>query len=74
MALSGATAADADVAPIRTIGSMQLLRFDHPDEIRTVEKARIELVELGELAVETRHLRARLAVVRACQAVGTESC
>jgi hypothetical protein len=26
-------------------------RFDHPDEIRTVEKARIELVELGELAV-----------------------
>jgi hypothetical protein len=33
--------------------SMQLRRkrFDHPDEIRTVEKARIELVELGELAV-----------------------
>ena len=26
-------------------------RFDQPDEIRTVEKARIELVELGELAV-----------------------
>jgi hypothetical protein len=26
-------------------------RFDRPDEIRTVEKARIELVELGELAV-----------------------
>jgi class 3 adenylate cyclase/quercetin dioxygenase-like cupin family protein len=26
-------------------------RFDHPDEVRTVEKARIELVELGELAV-----------------------
>jgi hypothetical protein len=25
-------------------------RFDRPDEIRTVEKARIELVELGELA------------------------
>jgi class 3 adenylate cyclase len=26
-------------------------RFDHPDEVRTVEKARIELVELGELAI-----------------------
>ena len=26
-------------------------RFDNPDEVRTVEKARIELVELGELAV-----------------------
>jgi hypothetical protein len=26
-------------------------RFDRPDEIRSVEKARIELVELGELAV-----------------------
>lgn len=26
-------------------------RFDRPDEIRTVEKARIELVELGELAI-----------------------
>ena len=53
MALSGATAADADVAPIRTISSMQLRRkrFDHPDEVRTVEKARIEIVELGELAV-----------------------
>jgi hypothetical protein len=53
VALSGATAADADVAPIRTISSMQLRRkrFDRPDEIRTVEKARIELVELGELAV-----------------------
>jgi class 3 adenylate cyclase len=32
---------------------MQLRRkhFDHPDEVRTVDKARIELVELGELAV-----------------------
>lgn len=26
-------------------------RFDRPDEVRTVEKARIELVDLGELAV-----------------------
>jgi hypothetical protein len=26
-------------------------RFDRPDEIRSVEKARIELVELRELAV-----------------------
>jgi hypothetical protein len=26
-------------------------RFDQPDEVRTVEKARIEIVELGELAV-----------------------
>ena len=26
-------------------------RFDRPDEVRTVEKARIELVELGELAI-----------------------
>ena len=26
-------------------------RFDRPDEVRTVEKGRIELVELGELAV-----------------------
>ena len=26
-------------------------RFDHPDEIRTVEKARIELVELGDAAI-----------------------
>jgi class 3 adenylate cyclase len=26
-------------------------RFDHPDEVRTVEKARIDLVELGELAI-----------------------
>jgi len=26
-------------------------RSDHPDEVRTVEKARIELVELSELAV-----------------------
>ena len=26
-------------------------RFDHPDEVRTVDKARIELVELGELTV-----------------------
>jgi class 3 adenylate cyclase len=26
-------------------------RFDHPDEVRSVEKGRIELVELGELAV-----------------------
>ena len=53
MALSGTAAAVADVAPIRTISSMQLRRkrFDRPDEIRTVEKARIELVELGELAV-----------------------
>jgi hypothetical protein len=40
-------------APIRTICSMQLRRkrFDRADEVRTVEKARIELVELGELAV-----------------------
>jgi len=38
---------------VRTIGSMQLRRkrFDRPDEVRQVEKARIELVELGELAV-----------------------
>ena len=37
----------------RTIGSMQLRRkrFEHPDEVRRVEKAHIELVELGELAV-----------------------
>jgi class 3 adenylate cyclase len=37
----------------RTIGSVQLRRkrFDHPDEIRTVEKARIELVELGDAAI-----------------------
>jgi len=26
-------------------------RFDHPDEVRTVEKGRIEIVELGELVV-----------------------
>jgi class 3 adenylate cyclase len=26
-------------------------RFDHPDEVRTVEKAHIDLVELGELAI-----------------------
>jgi quercetin dioxygenase-like cupin family protein len=26
-------------------------RFDRPDEVRTVEKARIDLVELGELAI-----------------------
>jgi class 3 adenylate cyclase/quercetin dioxygenase-like cupin family protein len=26
-------------------------RFDHPDEVRTVEKARIELVELGDAAI-----------------------
>jgi hypothetical protein len=26
-------------------------RFDRPDEVRSVDKARIELVELGELAV-----------------------
>jgi class 3 adenylate cyclase/quercetin dioxygenase-like cupin family protein len=26
-------------------------RFDRPDEVRTVEKARIELVELGDLAI-----------------------
>ena len=26
-------------------------RFDRPDEVRVVEKARVELVELGELAV-----------------------
>jgi class 3 adenylate cyclase/quercetin dioxygenase-like cupin family protein len=40
-------------APIRTIGSMQLRRkrFDRPDEVRVVDKARVELVELGELAV-----------------------
>jgi class 3 adenylate cyclase len=40
-------------SPLRTIGSMQLRRkrFDRPDEVRQVEKARIELVELGELAV-----------------------
>jgi class 3 adenylate cyclase/quercetin dioxygenase-like cupin family protein len=38
---------------IRTIGSVELRRkrFDRPDEVRRVEKARIELVELGELAV-----------------------
>jgi class 3 adenylate cyclase len=77
VALSGAPAADADVAPIRTISSMQLRRkrFDRPDEIRTVEKARIELVELGELAVgraifepgwrSSEHVR---------PIVGTESC
>ena len=42
-----------DIAPIRTIGSVELRRkrFDRPDEVRSVEKARIELVELGELAV-----------------------
>ena len=26
-------------------------RFDRPDEVRIVEKARVELIELGELAV-----------------------
>lgn len=26
-------------------------RFDHPDEVRTVDKARIELVELGDAAI-----------------------
>jgi hypothetical protein len=26
-------------------------RFDRPDEVRTVEKAHIDLVELGELAI-----------------------
>jgi hypothetical protein len=26
-------------------------RFDHPDEVRTVDKAHIDLVELGELAI-----------------------
>jgi class 3 adenylate cyclase len=43
----------AGIAPVRTISPMQLRRkhFDHPDEIRTVEKARIDLVELGELAI-----------------------
>jgi hypothetical protein len=43
----------ADIAPIRTIGSMQLRRkrFDRPGAVRAVEKARIELVELGDLAV-----------------------
>lgn len=50
-------------------------RFDQPDEVRTVEKARIELVELGELAVGraafepgwrwSEHVR---------PIVGTESC
>jgi hypothetical protein len=37
----------------RTIGSMQLRRkrFDSPDEVRRVEKAHIELVELGELTI-----------------------
>jgi class 3 adenylate cyclase len=41
------------IAPFRTIGAMQLRRkrFDRPDEIRAVEKARIELVELGDLAI-----------------------
>jgi class 3 adenylate cyclase len=40
-------------APLRTIGFMQLRRkrFDRPDEVRAVEKARIELVELGDLAI-----------------------
>jgi class 3 adenylate cyclase len=40
-------------ALLRTIGFMQLRRkrFDRPDEVRAVEKARIELVELGDLAI-----------------------
>ena len=49
--LPGLTA--PDVTAIRTIGSVELRRkrFDRADEVRRVEKARIELVELGELAV-----------------------
>lgn len=37
----------------RKIAGVQLRRkrFDKPDEVRTVEKARIELVELGEAAI-----------------------
>ena len=36
---------------VRSIVQLRRKRSDHPDEVRTVEKARIELVELSELAV-----------------------
>jgi quercetin dioxygenase-like cupin family protein len=51
--LRSCPASHADLTAIRTIGSVELRRkrFDRPDEVRRVEKARIELVELGELAV-----------------------
>ena len=41
------------IHPSRKIAGVQLRRkrFDKPDEVRTVEKARIELVELGEAAI-----------------------
>jgi hypothetical protein len=36
---------------VRSVVELRHKRFDRPDEIRSVDKARIELVELGELAV-----------------------
>lgn len=63
------------VGPYDRIVQLRRKRFDQPDEVRTVEKARIELVELGELAVGraafepgwrwSEHVR---------PIVGTESC
>jgi len=63
------------VGPYDRIVQLRRKRFDQPDEVRTVKKARIELVELGELAVGraafepgwrwSEHVR---------PIVGTESC
>jgi class 3 adenylate cyclase len=50
-------------------------RFDRPDEVRVVEKARVELVELGELAVGRSIFEPRWRwSAHVKPIVGTESC
>ena len=44
---------------VRSIVQLRRKRSDHLDEVRTVEKARIELVELSELGSAYRRLGKR---------------
>jgi hypothetical protein len=44
-----------------------LKRFEEPDEVRTFEKGKFELVRIGGMAIGRRNVRTRVEVVRSCR-------
>jgi hypothetical protein len=43
-------------------------RFEDPDEVRTFEKGKFELIHIGGMTNWSGHVRTRLEVVRPCRA------
>jgi len=57
---------------VNAMNDLILKRFEEPDESRTFEKGKFELVHIGGMTIGRGYVRTGLEVVYACRSAGRE--